>query len=420
MNRKSIQSLPQSRRLLLLARLAAVVLLLALPAAQAGELGAKHFTLRGFGTLGATTQNTDGIEFRRNMGQPHGVAGGDVELYSDSLAGVQVDAKVSSTLGVMAQAVSRLRADGTYTLKLTQGFVRYSPDDSMVMRAGRIGYDIYLLAESRQVGYSYLALRPPPEFYGLISNDEIDGGDIAYTRRVGRGLARVRLFGGGAPGETAFQDGTYDETDANVYGATFDYLYRGWTARIAMIHFEYDPDSRLAALAAGLRMTGVPESVDIAHEIDQPKLKSLGIQLGVAYDDGPMQAQLLYGIGESTSIAGPDFRNLYTLFGYRLRQFTPFVSFASSRNCDPHSTGLPALPMFAPLNDAVAGLQANFRTEQQTTSFGVRYDFSSHIDLKLQVDLVSVRDSVLMFDRRTPPGGPADFTVAAVAIDFVF
>jgi hypothetical protein len=59
---------------------------------------------------------------------------------------------VSPSLDVVLQGVSRMRADGDWTVRISQGFVRWSPDESWVLRAGRIGYDIYLLAESRQVG----------------------------------------------------------------------------------------------------------------------------------------------------------------------------------------------------------------------------------------------------------------------------
>ena len=65
-------------------------------------------------------------------------------------------------------------------------------------------------------------------------------------------------------------------------------------------------------------------------------------------------------------------------------------------------------------------MQSSVRSTQHTVSVGVRYDFTSHFDVKLQIDRVSRRDAAVIFDRRATPGGPVDFTVAAVAIDFVF
>jgi hypothetical protein len=428
MKRKTLGELSQQRQRIhwgkpLTAMLLPFVLLVAgtISNADAQALDEKRFTLRGFGTLAATTHDADGIEFRRGVGQGRGVAADKVEFYTDSLAGVQFNATLNSKFDVVLQAVSRQHADGDWDVDLSQGFVRYSPDESLVLRAGRIGFDIYLLAESRQVGYSYLALRPPPEVYGLLANDEVDGGDIAYTRRIGRGLARARFFAGGGASETAFADGRHFDTDASVFGASFDYLYRGWTARVALVRYEYDSDPSFTPLVAALRMTGAPDAVAIADGIDHSELYSQGVQLGVAYDDGPMQAQVLYGVIDTDSIAGPSSNSLYALFGYRVRAFTPFASYASSRDRDPiRTTGLPALPMFAPLNGAVEFIQSTLRSTQHTFSVGMRYDFNSHFDLKLQIDRVSLRDSALMYDRRLPPGGPADMTVIGAAVDFVF
>jgi hypothetical protein len=123
----------------------------------------------------------------------------------------------------------------------------------------------------------------------------------------------------------------------------------------------------------------------------------------------------------SDSLAGPNFDKFYGLFGYRMNKWTPFASFASSRDRDPiHDAGLPNIPMLAPLNGAVMAMQKATRSTQHTTSLGVRYDFSPHIDFKFQVDRLAITDSSLIFDRRPVPGGPADLTVIAATVDFVF
>jgi hypothetical protein len=290
-----------------------------------------------------------------------------------------------------------------------------------VVRAGRVGYDIYLLAESRQVGYSYLAVRPSPEFYGQITNDDIDGGDLSFTRRVGHGLVRARVFGGAGTGELAFVDRTRTKVTGDVYGATLDYILRGWTARLALVQFNFDAGDEVALLVGALRATQFPSALAVADDIDKKAYESDGLQLGVAYDDGPVLAQLMYGMVRSDSIAGPNFDKFYALYGYHLDKFTPFVSFTSSRDRDPiHDAGLPDIPQLAPLNAAVVATQRTSRSTQHTTSLGVRYDFTSHFDLKLQIDRLAITDSSIIFDHRPVPGGPADLTVITAAVDFVF
>ena len=389
--------------------------------ARADELGDARFAVRGFGTLGATTHGTDGIEFRRNTGQAHGAAADEIDFGTDSIAGLQFDARVASNIAVMVQGVTRQRSDGDWVPLVTQGFVRWSPDESFVARIGRVGYDIYLLAESRQVGYSYLAIRPSPEFYGQIANDEIDGADLSFTRRAGHGLVRARAFGGGGSGELAFADGSETNARGHVYGATLDYIWRGWTSRIAFVQFNYQAGKQVPLLVGALRATQFPSAVAVADDLDKRVFESNGVQIGAAYDDGPILAQVMYGMVTSDSLGGPDFDKFYGLFGYRIHKWTPFVSFASSRDRDPIvDAGLPDIPPLAPLNAAVVAMQKATRSTQHTTTLGVRYDFSPHFDFKLQVDRLAITDSSLIFDYRPVPGGPADLTVIAAAVDFVF
>jgi hypothetical protein len=396
-------------------------LLIGTPAVFAQDIGTERVTFRGFGTLGVSTHDTDGIEYRRNTGQGRGVESGELDFETDSLAGLQVNTRLSSKLDVVLQGVMRQDAGGDWSPRLSQGYLRFSPDEALVLRAGRVGFDIYLLAESRQVGYSYLSVRPSPEFYGQITNDDIDGLDVAYTRRIGRGLFRARAFGGDGSGDLGFADRSTRDTVADVYGATFDYIFRGWTARVATVQFNYDAGAEIPLLVGTLRATQFPSAIAVADGLDRNGFQSDGVQLGVAYDDGPVLAQVLYGAVSSDSIAGPNFDKLYALIGYRLHKWTPYASFASSSDRNPvRDAGLPDVPMLAPLNDAVAQIQKATRSTQHTASLGVRYAFNSHLDFKLQADRTHVRDSSLLFDYRTDAGSPYDLTVVTAAVDFVF
>jgi hypothetical protein len=191
------------------------------------------------------------------------------------------------------------------------------------------------------------------------------------------------------------------------------------------VRFDYDAGSAILQLAGALRATGFPSAVAIADDFDQESFGSLGVQVGIAYDDGPLLAQLMYGGADSDSIAGPHFDKSYALLGYRLGKWTPFAAHAGSYDREPiRDAGLPDIPMLAPLNAAVAGVQASTRSTQHTTSLGVRYDFSPRVDFKLQLDRTHVDESTLNFDLRSPPGapsaGPYGMTVITATVDFVF
>jgi hypothetical protein len=411
------------RRLRIRTSLTFSFLLLALGAAvaRAQELAPDRLTFRGFGTIGATTHDTDGVVYHRNSGQADGARSGEVDLATDSLAGVQVDLRIVSKLDLVLQGVTRQRASGDWKPRLSQGFLRFSPDGSFVARVGRIGYDAYLLAESRQVGYSYIAVRPSPDFYGQISNDDIDGVDVAYALRFGRGIFKARLYGGDSEGEIALADGSHREFEANIDGASVDWLQGGWTARVAYLRYRLRADDQLPLLAGALRATGFPSALAVADDIDRDQSRSRGLQLGLAYDDGPMVAQLMVAHITSDSIVAPDVRKLYAQVGYRVGKWTPFGAYARSHDREPvRDAGLPNAPMLAPLNAAVIGLQRSSRSTQHTASLGVRYDLNSHVDFKFQVDRTHVTDSSIHFDRRPDAGTPYALTAFTAAVDFVF
>jgi hypothetical protein len=388
---------------------------------QAQELGGDRFTFRGFGTLGVVTHDADDIEFRRHVGQGKGVESGELGFQTDSLAGLQLKASLLPQLDFTLQGVTRMGVDGDWSAHVTQAFLRYSPDESLVFRAGRFGYDVYLLAESRQVGYSYLAVRPSQDFYGLVTNDEVDGVDVSWNTRLGPGVFKARMFSGRSSDETALPDGSYWSARSDALGASLDYSYRSFTARVAAIRVSYGANDDLKALGGFLVSTGLPESVSIGEELLASSQESHGVQIGLAYDDGPLQAQVLYGHITSDSIAGPSVRAFQAQVGYRLGDWTPYLSFARSRDLHAiRGTGLPELPELLPVIGAVYSLQDDMRASQHSTSAGVRWDFSSNWAFKIQADFTSIQDSALNFDRRPPGSGDQDMTVLTAVVDFVF
>jgi hypothetical protein len=399
----------------------ALMLIAGGPLALAEDVQAGRLTLRGFGTLAITTHDADGIEFRRNVGQARGIAAHEPGIDSDSLAGLQINARLAAQAALVVQGVTRMDVEGEWSPRVTQAFIRYSPDESLVLRGGRFGYDIYLLAESRQVGYSYVAVRPSQDFYGLVTHDEVDGIDMSWTARLGRGLVKTRLFGGRGSDATAMADGTYWEGRSDVVGVTLDYSWRAWTARVAALQVEYGGNPDLAMLGQALVATGAPEAGAIGDELIGSTQASRGMQLGVAYDGGPLQAQLLYGHILSDSIAGPSVRAWLAQVGYRVKAWTPFISHSRSRDSEAmRTTGLPDIPELEPLNGLVLQLQENMRATQRSTSVGIRWDVSPRWDVKLQADFTSIGDSVLNFDRRTGGTGSGNMTVLTAGVDFVF
>src|SRR5688500_16926394 len=137
MKRKTIGGLPHTRQGFSLGKpLTALLLLIVLfvvgtSTLPAQELEGKRFTLRGFGTLAATTHAAEDIEFRRTTGQGRALEAHAVGLFTDSVAGVQANVKASDDLEFVLQGVTRMTVESDFKPSLTQAFLRYSPDDSL-------------------------------------------------------------------------------------------------------------------------------------------------------------------------------------------------------------------------------------------------------------------------------------------------
>ncbi|MFT3850772.1 MAG: hypothetical protein QM739_19510 [Propionivibrio sp.] len=127
-------------------------------------LGFNGLEIGGFGTLGALQTNSDDVDVTRDQSQQHG-AKTSPSLKQDSLIGVQAYLKANDSLEFLVQGVSRYGPRGDYRPELMAAHARYAATPNLSVRAGRIGMEFYMLADSRLVGYSYLTVRPPREIF---------------------------------------------------------------------------------------------------------------------------------------------------------------------------------------------------------------------------------------------------------------
>lgn len=397
-----------------------LLLALAASAACADELSTPRISLEGFGTLGAVYQNADGLVYRRNINQGHGARAGRVDLGTDSLVGAQVTGRLTNSLEVQVQATLDRNQEGVWRPELSRAFVRFQPNQSVMLRAGRIGLGLYLLADAFNVGYAYLTIRPPVEVYGMLAADSFDGADATFSTPLGQGIGRIRVLGGKWPFEIALPDGTTSAVDnGSIVAVTADYLYGNWQMHSALVQIHLPGGGN--PLAPILIQTGFPQAVTLAGELDRSQQNSYGGEIGLTYADDPLQAALVYVHLNSDYLQGPKFNSGFALLGYRMGEFTPYAEFAMTDDFGTtQATGLPPLPAFEPLIAAVQLDETGSQTTQRDFSMGVRYDFAPHVDLKAQIDRVWLHQSELIFDYNLPPPGHTSMTVFGVALDFVF
>jgi len=391
-----------------IARLAfACSALLLAPAATALEasLGSTELSLRGFGTLGAARSTDGSAELVRDLSQPHGISD-HWSLTTDSLFGLQVNARFSPELEAVVQAVTRYKYDETYNPDLSWAFLRLTPNPVLTVRAGRFGTEFYMLSDSRMVGYSYNTVRPPPDYYGTLPFNYLDGLDLAITHPFASGLLTGKLFTGqsreqsplGAPPD-------FDLNESLLIGGYLEYLDGPWQIRLGQTSVRFDNDLPLEPFYQQL-----PKAT--ADELRVKDQWSHFSSLGIVYDQGPFQSQLMLSKTDNEHGTFQDTWAGYLQLNYRIKDWTPFLglSFATS---DPKALSHP----IPPVTDLY---QLDFYSNQRTVFVGARWDFYHNVCLKAQVDVIrGSADSKFLYRYETEDWD-GSMTIMSLALDFVF
>lgn len=387
---------------------------LAVGAARA-ETGAAEssLSLRGFGTLGLARSSSDHAEFVRDLSQPVGIKGGQWSGRIDSILGLQANWEATPEIELVGQVVSRLHYDRSHNPELMWAFAKWEPDPRLMLRGGRIGADFMMLADSRLVGYSYLTVRPPTDFFGPLFFSHFDGADISGTLPLGNGLIRGKLFAGKTDEKSAGTLGVWDTSGSPVRGLVFDYVNGPWNIRLNSARIRFAADMNVSALTTLLRGNGDAAAAD---SLLTEGRTSRYLSLGVVYDRGPLLLQGMLNRIRHDSAAFQDSRAGYLLAAYRVGSVTPFIGMSRWKS-QPHEN-LPVVG--APLDEYYLDFVAGSKIDRTTYSLGARWDFRHHMALKFQWDAVRAsRDTKFSFANVTPDwNGKTD--ILSVTLDFVF
>jgi hypothetical protein len=404
------------------ATLAACIVGLCLPV---GTLAGDALSLHGFGTIGVARSSSEDAEFIRDLSQPDGIKGGQWSGRIDSILGVQANWQAMPTLEFVGQVVSRYHYDRSRDPELMWGFAKWEPAANVSLRAGRIGADFMMLADSRLVGYSYLPARPSADFFGPLFFSHFDGADASLTLPLGDGLIRGKLFAGATHEKTSGAPGIWDTRGSQLRGVVLDYIVGHWQFRANTARIRFSSDIAFAPLPDLLRAagaaTGIASAGEAAAALTTSGTVSRFHSIGVVYDEGPLQAQgMLNAIRHDTGA----FQNShagYVLAGYRLGTVTPYAGISWWRSAYKHyTTGLPDTADFSALNRAFDYLMVASAADQTTYTLGARWDVGANVALKLQWDAIRGSEDSRFPFARTGPGWNGRTDVISCVMDFIF
>ena len=392
-------------------------------------------SFRGFGTLGIVHSSEDQADFVSTLFQPDGAGHSrDWDMRPDTLLGGQVNLKFNDKFSAVVQAVAQHQYDKTFTPYIEWANIKYQVTEDLAVRAGRIVLPSFLVSDSRFVGFANPWVRPPQEVYFSSSITNRDGVDATYSFKTGTISNTVQAFWGNS--KPHIPNGRID-TDA-IYGANYTVESGDLKVRAGYVSYHFDlslPDAAplfagFANLAPVLRASGFSAAASQSSVLATKYQRDIDADvftLGANYDAGSY-----FVMGEAFVFQGDallaDATGGYLTFGYRVKAFTPYVTFStihSDERFEPGitTTGLPA-PLAAAataLNAGAAALASN-RTLQQTAMAGVRWDFRSGADLKVQYEKINLGDDsqgrLINTQPGFTPGGNVD--LISIAVDFVF
>lgn len=381
--------------------------LLLLPSAFAET--SDQFTLQGFGTLGMARTTTRDVEFVRDLSQPRGISD-SWSLQNDSVIGVQAAWRLNPQFEAVVQAMSRYSYNGNFNPELSWAYVKYEPTPNLSLRAGRLGTEFFMMADSRWVGYSFLTVRPPGDYFWYLPFYTIHGADAALTLPLGENLLRGKIFYGLSNGKIPLASEQWDIDASPMLGGYLEFQHGPWQIRGSYANIRFERDLPLAHVL-GKMTPPLPLSLTDAAFLKTRDTRTHYYSLGLVYDQGPWQGQFMLNHIEQGTNALENSDGGYALLGYRVGTVTPYLGYSWVRS---------KVRGNAPSPIANYVMQDS-HSDQKTSFVGMRWDVAQNIALKAQWDAIRGEPSSIFpyrRDNRAKWDGSMD--VFSLALDFVF
>ncbi|MDO8345445.1 MAG: hypothetical protein Q7T48_19745 [Cellvibrio sp.] len=389
----------------------------------------------GFATVGLALSDNPDLVFRRDVTKNDGAYEHNGSWKSDSLLGLQWQSNWSPEWGTMVQLVAKDRLDNSLANSIEWAFVRYRPVDSLDLRVGRLGADVFMLSEYRQVGYAIPWVRPPHDLYGIASLYHFDGADINKRIELGNAMLNVKAFYGNSSERypTGFNDSQGVEVDFDLYGASTSLEWHNWKLRYTYAKVEIQSD-QAKPLRDGLEQVALfwPPASLFLSDLETINKSFDYNQVGVKYDNNDwwLQGEFVQLGSELALVAtgkhayasvGKRFGSLsvYGLTGYAEPENSPvFVPSPSIQLSEPYQSQLDYLVR------ATERTLNGVRIKQRSYGVGARWDFAAKMALKVQIEEFDVDKTGtnlwLRIDSTTPITQDQKSTVISLALDVLF
>lgn len=301
----------------------------------------------------------------------------ELDFKNESLFAIQVRSDLGDRLSVTAQVMGRGSND--FDARFEWAFVSYDLTDNMTVNAGRLRTPFYIYSEFMDVGYAYEWSRVPRSVYGL-GFDNIEGVSLYRTDQLGSFDSTLQILYGAFDGEAGFGPTQLQ----NLAGVSWELGQDWYRFRAAYFSAKVTIDTAaLNPLFDGLTASGLG---DLAREMDFDDDKGTFFGLGLTVDRNNIIAVVEYNKVDVSGSLFAKRTNYFASVGYRINEFTPFVSYEREdwdAKSDIYQPFLPVLPSPG-LRELVVGAVEGQAADTNTLNLGLRYDFHPSAAFKAQ------------------------------------
>lgn len=347
-----------------------------------------QLSLRGFGSLGATTSTADEMGYRPSLSSSNPVHDGQLDLSARSLLGLQADMVWSDHLSSTVQLVLKDRPEDTLAQAIQLATLSYTPDPHWQLQLGRFSPRAHLLTEYRNVGYGILWAEPPSEFYGPIQSIYVDGLSLTYKHPWQDGT----LAWGLDVGTTEIL--LVDEASPTVHAklspvaslsAEYSDLSWLWRASFSYLHNASDWEG-IGELRNALQASSGfwPEATDLAQRLHSKDTGIYFVSLGMDYSGQHWGVRSELSSTQSDSELIPDSVASYISLAHFMDEYTPYVRLAHIQPLGSAHTlrTTPPAPLRTLADQALNAVNTDFH--QTSLALGIRWDLHPKAALKLQ------------------------------------
>ncbi|WP_392340137.1 hypothetical protein [Moritella marina] len=279
----------------------------------------------------------------------------DADFSEGSKLGLQGSFALTEQTKIVAQLVARGSDD--WSTEMEWAFLSHDFDNGFVTRIGRLRVPLYMYSDYLEVGYAQPWATPPTELYSIVPLSSFDGVDAIYDFDMGDVAVTLQASYGHADRDTGELLGEVDYKD--ILGASASFSYEDWVFRSTYYQTTLDTT----------KGGQIPQFFNDAQ--------SYFAGVGLSYDNGSLLAISEFAVSDVEGDYA-DTQSGYITLGYRISDFTPYVTYAFLETTDDSDRANPT-------NITEGTIKAAFNWQRTAYSVGTRYDINSNLALKADV-----------------------------------